>query len=419
MLRCFFWGALVSAVLAAAASAQPWPRFRGPNGEGTSEATTIPVTWTDSDYLWKVKLPGVGYSSPVVWGDRVVITSAFEQDATQCILCLRTSDGVVLWQRQFASITHPKHQFNGYASSTPALDGQRVYMAWATPKSYNVVALDQRQGEQLWRRDLGPFVAEHGFGASPVVFKDLLILVNDQDGPSSVVALDCATGKTRWQAPRRTEKAGYSTPCIYQPEGGSAQVILSSWAHGLTGLDAATGALVWELGVFKHRVVGSPVVAAGLIEASAGTGGVGRRLVVVRPGNPARGVEASLAYEVTGSLPYVPTAVAKGDLLFLWFDRGVVTCLDAPSGKIHWRERVGGDYFSSPIRVADRLYNATREGKLVVLAAAAQFRRLGEIDLGEATNSTPAVADGVMYLRTVSHLMAVVKKPESGLRNAE
>lgn len=389
------------------ALAQPWPRFRGPNGEGLSEATTIPVTWTDKDYLWKVKLAASGQSSPVVWGPRIFVTSALDADGTQILQCLKTSDGSQLWQRQFASITHHKHAMNAYASSTPALDAQRVYLAWATPKNYLVVALDQERGEELWRRDLGPFVAEHGFGASPIVYEDMVILINDQDGPSNVTALDCATGKTRWQAPRRTEKAGYSTPCIFQPEGGSPQLVLSSWAHGLTGLEPRSGKTIWELGVFKHRVVGSPTLASGLIVASAGTGGIGKRLVAVQPGNPDKAVEPKLAYEVTGSLPYVPTSVIKGDLLFLWYDRGVVSCLDAPTGKIHWRERIGGDYFSSPVRVADRLYNVTREGKVVVLAAAKEFRPLGEIALGEASKSTPAIADGVMYLRTLSQLMAV------------
>lgn len=400
---------LLILLLALPVMAQPWPRFRGPNGEGISEATAIPVTWTDQDYQWKVKLPGIGQSSPVIWGERIFVTSAVD-DATQILFCLNTSDGKPRWERRFPSSTHSQHKLNCYASSTPALDATRVYFAWATPKDFFVVALDQERGEELWRRDLGPFESEHGFGASPIVVEDMVVMVNDQDGKSNVVALDCATGKTRWTAPRRTEKTGYSTPCLYQPEGASPQLILSSWAHGLTGLDPQTGKTIWELGVFQHRVVGSPMVASGLIVASAGTGGAGKRLVAVRPANPAKGVEAKLSYEVTGSLPYVPTAVAKGDLLFLWYDRGVVTCLDAPTGKIHWRERIGGDYFSSPIRVTDHLYNITRDGKVIVLAASQTFKRLGEIDLGEPTKSTPAVADGVMYVRTLSQVMAVGKK---------
>ncbi len=144
-----------------------------------------------------------------------------------------------------------------------------------------------------------------------------------------------------------------------------------------------------------------------MIFAAAGVGGVGRQMVAVRPGDPDRGVEAKLAYNVQGSLPYVPVPVARGSLVFLWNDQGVVTCLDGPTGKVRWRERVGGDYFGSPVRLGDRLYCISRDGKLVLLAAADKFQLLARIDLGERSHSTPALADGVLYLRTVSHLMAL------------
>ena len=236
---------------------------------------------------------------------------------------------------------------------------------------------------------------------------DMVILANEQDGNSSVIALDRATGETRWRSDRRTEKAAYATPCVYQPDTGPAQLIVNSWAHGISSLDPATGKLNWEQAVFKYRVVGSPAIAGGLVFGACGTGGVGRQMFAVRPGNAATGAEAEVAYELKGSLPYVCTPVAYGDLLFSWFDRGVVTCLDAPSGKIHWQERVGGNYFSSPVRVADRIYCISREGEVVVLAAKKKFKELSRVDLKERSNSTPAVADGTMYLRTVSHLMSL------------
>jgi outer membrane protein assembly factor BamB len=409
VLTCFVLTAASSLALLAvdAAVGQEWPRFRGPNGTAVSQATTIPVRWTSDDYRWRVELPGTGYSSPVVWADRLFVTSAMDEDATQILRCLRTSDGGTIWERSFASTTHSKHKFNCYASASPVVDADRVYMAWATPEHYNVVALSQQKGEDVWRRDLGPFVSQHGFGASPILVDDLIIVPNDQDGESSVIALDRATGETRWERKRRTDKAAFSTPCLYQPDQGPPQLILSSSAHGITGLDPSDGAVIWELPVFEKRVVGSPAVAAGLIFASAGEGGVGKQMFAVRPGNPQKGVEAKVAYEITGSLPYVPTPVAHGDLVFLWLDRGVVTCLDAPTGEIAWQERVGGDYFGSPVRVGDRLYCISREGEVVVLAAAREFKVLGRIDLEERSQSTPAIADGVMYLRTVSHLMAI------------
>jgi outer membrane protein assembly factor BamB len=236
---------------------------------------------------------------------------------------------------------------------------------------------------------------------------DLLVVPNDQDGESSVIALDRATGETRWECKRKSDVAAFATPCVYQPDGGKPQLILSSSAHGITGIDLSTGQVIWELPVFQNRVVGSPLVAGELIFACAGVGGVGKQTFAVRPGDPAKGTQAEIAYEIKGKLPYVPTPVANGNLVFLWFDHGVVTCLDAPSGEIVWQEKIGGDYFGSPVRVADRLYCISRKGEMVVLAASREFEELAHVSLEEPSFSTPAIAGGVMYLRTVSHLMAI------------
>lgn len=398
---------LLMAVLARVADGQSWDRFRGPGGSGQCEATTIPTIWSTKDYKWRVKLPGVGHSSPVVRDGKIFVTCGETETAARIIRCLDTSDGGLVWKRSFPSEHHGMNAFNSYGSSTPALDKDRVYMTWATPDEYIVVALDQAKGRELWRRDLGPFQGEHGYGASPIVFEDLLIVTNDQDGESFVIAFDCTSGKTRWKAERLTEVAAYSTPCIFRPEGQPPQLILTSWANGITSLDPRSGNKNWELPILNYRVVCSPAIAGGLIFTSCGSGGGGKQMVAVRPGIPGRGIEAALAYEIEGSLPYVPTSVAHGQLLFLWSDSGVVTCLDAPTGDVHWRERVGGQYFSSPVRVADRIYCISRNGEMVVLAAADKFKLLGRVDLEEPSHATPAIADGVMYLRTESHLMAL------------
>lgn len=384
-----------------------WPRFLGPNGVAVAHAEAIPTEWRTADYKWRVKLPGIGHSSPVVWGKRIFITAALEEDATQIIRCLRSSDGGLIWKRDFHSQTHRKHSFNCYASATPALDAERVYMAWANPESFIIVALDQRTGSVVWQRDLGPFKAQHGFGASPVVYGNLLIVPNEQDGPSSIVALDCRTGAVRWTTPRNAVKAAYSTPTIFQPENGPPQLITTSMAHGVSGIDPSTGKLLWELPVFRYRVVGSPSVAAGLIFATCGEGGVGRQMVAVRPGNPATGRQAELVYELQKYLPYVCTSVAHGELLFALFDQGALTCVEAATGKIVWQEKLSARFFSSPLRVDDRLYCISRDGKMFVFAAARQYQLLATIDLEEPSFATPAVADGVMYIRTQSHLMAL------------
>lgn len=401
---------IISVLLVHSAAGQEWGRFRGPNGEGLSAATTTPVRWKDSDYRWKRELPGIGYSSPVICGSRLFVTSAQEESARQIVCCLSTIDGRTLWQREFDSLVHKHHPFNCFASSTPTLDSEAIYFLWANPEQLTVVKLAQETGEERWRRNLGTFEAEHALGASPIVYEDMVIVPNEQDGESSIIALDRATGETRWESKRRTEKTAYATPCVYTPEAGSPQLLVNSWGHGFSGLDPRTGNLLWELPVFRYRVVGSPALCAGLVFGSAGSGGIGRQMFAVRPGEPGRGIEAEVAYELKGSLPYVVTPVARGDLLFAWFDKGVVTCLRAATGEVVWKERIGGDYFGSPVCVDGKLYCISREGEVVVLAATAEFEELGRVDLGEPSNSTPAVADGVMYLRTKSHMMALGDK---------
>jgi outer membrane protein assembly factor BamB len=390
-------------------SAQEWTRFRGPHGSGECEATTIPVLWTVADCKWRVKLPGVGHSSPVVWGDRLFVTAGIQEAGTRIIRCLDTADGRMIWKRDFPAVTFKLNNSKAYDCSSPVVDEQNVYMMWGTPGEYVVLALTQARGEVVWRRDLGPFTGDHGFGASPIVVGELLIVANDQTGPSSLLALDRRTGETRWKTDRRTTKTAYSTPFLFQPEGCTPQLILSSTSHGVSSVDPATGKLNWELADLfgDQRVVGSPVACSGLIFASAGSGGGGKHMVAIKPADPAKAANAQIAYRLSGSLPYVPTSVAHGRLLFNFADSGVVTCLDAPTGEVLWRERIGGNYFGSPVRVGERIYCIARDGQMVVLAASDQFKLLGRINLEEPSNSTPAVADGMMYVRTVSHLMAV------------
>lgn len=409
-IGCFGWIGCLAVSAALSAESDGWTRFRGPNGAGQADSPDIPLRWTSADYRWRVSLPGIGYSSPVVRGERLFVTSADPQTAGQTLWCLNTADGSVSWRHAVDSKPHPKHRFNCYASSTPALDESQVYFCAWTAQGVRLLAFRQSDGREVWRHDLGPFVGEHGFGTSPMVFEDLVIVSNDQDGRSFVIALDGASGSPRWQTERRSEKAGYATPCLWQPPQGKPQLILSSWAHGVSGLDPQTGRLLWELPVFQNRVVASPVVAAGLIFASAGVGGVGREMYAIQPGDPEHGIQARVAYTLEGPLPYVPMPVAKGNLLFLWHDRGVVSCLEASSGKVLWRERVGGEFFSSPIRIGDRLYNTSRDGQMVVLAATEKYELLARFPLGEATHSTPAVAGDCLYLRTVSHVMALPGK---------
>lgn len=405
-------GLCLALSFAGLAAAQEWTRFRGPNGAGQSDATTIPVSWGENEHLWKVDLPGIGHSSPVLWGERIFLTSADPNNGTRFVLCLSATDGAKQWTQEFPSKTHQIHQQNSLASSTPAVDEQHVYCAWATPEEFSVVAL-AHDGKPVWRANLGKFVSQHGFGTSPIAHGDLVIVTNDQDADSFLIALDKSSGQTRWKVPRKVldkQNASYAVPCIYQPPVGPAEMIVASWAHGITSIDPKNGQTNWQAEVLERRPVGSPIFVDGLILANCGEGSGNNSVVAVRPGS-ADGREAEVIYKIDRtSAPYVPTMVAHGSLVFLWGDRGVVTCIDSRSGKQHWHERVGGTFSSSPVRVADRIYGVSADGEVVTLTASDTFKVLGRSSLGESTRATPAVAGGRMFLRTESHLTAVGKQ---------
>ncbi|HEY1784226.1 MAG TPA: PQQ-binding-like beta-propeller repeat protein [Pirellulales bacterium] len=390
---------------------EEWTRFRGPNGTGISTAKGIPAEWTEKDYNWDATLPGKGHSSPVVWGDQVFVTSATVDNAERIVLCLDAATGKTVWERRYPSHAHAKHFKNSFATATPALDRDRVYVSWSTPEQYTVLALDH-DGRDAWRVDLGPVVSQHSTGVSPIVFDDMVILSNDQDGPvkenantgiSFLMALNASDGQVRWRTERSSEVVSYSTPCVYQsPETGLPELIFNSQAHGISSIDPYTGRLNWEIGALDKRAVSSPVVAAGLIFGTTGSGGGGNYVVAIHPGkNP------TVAYKITQMAPYVPTLLAKDELLFLWGDNGVVSCVDAATGKSHWRQRVGGNFSGSPIAIEDRLYCIAEDGTVVVLAAGPEYRLIARNALGENSNSTPAVAGGRLYLRTVSHLISL------------
>ncbi|MFO0897726.1 MAG: PQQ-binding-like beta-propeller repeat protein [Pirellulales bacterium] len=392
-------------VSSASASAQEWTRFRGPNGTGESEATTIPLSWNEQGFLWRVALPGKGNSSPVLWGDKLFITSGDSETARRYLQCLSATDGHELWRHDSAGTAHHLHVRNTFASSTPTVDAERVYVVWGAPESLLVQAFDHA-GKPVWSTDLGPHPSQHGYGGSPMIYEDLLIVGNDQDGVSALVALDRRTGEKRWSTPRKSREAAYSVPCVRKLPSGGDELVFNSGAHGITGVNPRTGSVNWELDVFDKRSVSSPLVVNGLVFGSCGSGAGGNYVVAIDPVDAA-GERPEIAWKFDRSAPYVPTPVAYGPLLFLWSDQGVVTCVRAASGERVWQKRIGGNFSGSPVRVADRIYCSSDEGEMYVLAAAEEYALLAKNPMGEPGRSTPAVAGGRMFLRTESHLAAL------------
>lgn len=387
-------------------SAQEWTRFRGPNGTGISDAKTIPAQWTEGDLNWKVQLPGGGHSSPVVWGDRVFLNCADALSGEFVHLCVSADDGTVLWQHRYPFGSYRIHKFNSFASGTPALDERNVYFIRQNSDRCYLVALTHA-GTPVWEFDLGPFDSQHGAAHSPIVYQDLVVVAYDQKGPGRIVAVDRGAGELRWEIPRSAGKADYSVPCLLTESGQPDLLLFNSGEDGINAVEPVTGRVRWKTGaVLDKRSVSSPIFIKGMTFASCGSGGGGNYVVAIEPPPTGQG-EAMVKYEVRRSAPYVPAPLIHDDLLFLWSDGGIVTCLDARSGKEHWRERVGGNFFSSPICIDGRIYNASAEGEMVVVQAGPEFEVLGRTDLGEGTRATPAVARGRMYVRTFTHLMSV------------
>jgi len=436
------WVAVLGARIAAAeptkiavdqAGSSDWPRWRGSAGAGQGGTQKFPHAWTEADWAWRVDLPGAGHSSPVVWQGKIYTASASrsgaESQAAQpaaatpgkrFVSCHLAVDGALLWQQEMLGPIEPHHLQNSSASGSVVTNETGVYWLWATQDNLRAEAFSHA-GQRLWHADLGPYECEHGFGASATVWRDLLIVPIEQDGPSSVVALETQTGRTRWRLPRQTEKTAYSTPLVL-PGDGLPQVVLASTSHGLTGIDPASGRVLWERRCFPRRTVSSPIRADGLVICTCGDGGGDNALVAVEiptdkqlattrlstAAITAPPFEPKIVYQLDRSTaPYVPTPVCSGKRLYLWGDRGVVVCVAVADGSVIWKGRVGGMFSASPIVVGGTVLNVSADGEVVVIADGGAFEILGRSTLGQASRSTPAVVEGRMFFRSVGQLLAL------------
>lgn len=390
-----------------------WNRFRGENGLGVIAKSSAPLPWKDSDIAWTVKLPGKGNGSPIIQGSNVFILSADPENADRFVLSFDLVTGQERWKKKFPSTKHGLHARSSYASSTPCANETAVFVSWGAPSGLIVKAFSHG-GEELWSRDFGRYVSNHGFGGSPMLIGDRLILLNSQDalelaagvepGQTTVLALDTKTGKTIWETPRTTTRVCYGAPAVLKDNTGRDLLVMNETGDGIFALDAQTGAPVWNRKTFTKRSVSSPLIVGDLVIGTEGSGGGGNTLFAV---DTKRNHE--LVFDVRKSAPYVPTPVAKGDLLFLWSDTGIVSCLQLPSGETVWSERIGGNVASSPVIVGDKLVGIADDGTVTILAAERTFKQLGQIKLNETTRATPAAREDCLLIRSDSTLMRIGK----------
>jgi outer membrane protein assembly factor BamB len=386
--------------------AENWDRFRGANGAGQSDDNAIPSTWDENNYLWKQPLPGIGHSSPVTWEDRVFLTSADPATGMQIVSAFDVQTGATLWQKKLDASTYHIHDQNSLASSTPVVDADRLYLLWLSNGHVSLVAYTHT-GDEVWRRDVGPFKEQHGFGTSPVVVDDLVLVSLDCESAGGLWAFDRETGEPRWTLPQEPATTAFSTPCLLDPNAKEKLLLATNTALGLFAVNAANGKIMWQ--GFKddldQRFVSSPIVARGLIYVGCGQGGNGKLLLGVRPGDGSS--PPAEVFRIGKGTPQVPTPVVAGDLLFVWSDKGIVSCHDASTGKQHWRERIGGNFHSSPLRIGNRIFGFSMAGQVIVLAADKTFEELARNELKEPCVATPAVSNHRLFLRTDTTLYCI------------
>lgn len=410
--RLFLMVAAVMSCGAPLALAQTnWNRFRGENGLGVLEQSNVPLPWSAGDVAWSVNLPGKGNGSPIIQGNNVFIQSADPASAERYVLCYDLVTGKERWRKSYASSTHALHTRSSYASSTPCADDSAVYVTWGAPESVIVKAFTHA-GDELWTRDLGRYVSQHGYGGSPILSEGRLIVLNSQDalelpegvapGQTTVVALDTQSGKTVWETPRMTTRVCYGVPATIKDAAGRDLLLMNETGDGIFALDAKTGAPAWNRKTFTKRAVSSPLVVGDLVIATEGSGGGGNILFAVDTKR-----DHELVFELRKAAPYVPTPVAKDNLMFLWDDKGIVSCIEMPSGQTVWSERIGGNVSSSPVIAGNRLVGIAEDGTVTILAADRKFKKLGEVSLGETTRSTPALREDCMLVRSDSVLIRV------------
>ncbi len=410
MSRCS--GLVLSFAFLGTLTAQEWTQFRGPNATGISEAKGLPVTWTEKDFRWRVPVPGASHSQPVIWGDKLFITSASKElGQERYLLCYSKEDGKELWRKTYTQPTHkPGNNGSGFANGSAVVDAERVVASFVSDAQFNVRAFDHA-GKELWTVNLGTFVSQHGHGASPILYDGKVIVTNDQDGPSFVVALDAKTGKTVWKSPRRPQVQGtaYATPVLLERKGMKPELLFASQSHGISSLDPKTGAMNWEAKVFDKRAVASPVVVGNLVFGSCGSGGGGIYLAAVKLGGRGDVSSSHQAYTLKDkdTAGYVPTPVAVGGRLFLVSDSGFASCIEAATGRIVWRERVGGGFYASPVVVEGKIYCVSRDGQVYVWEASEQYSLVGRSPLGEGSHGTPCVDGNRLYFKTFGHLVCV------------
>jgi outer membrane protein assembly factor BamB len=396
----------LAVVMPAPGAEHQWPRFRGPSGQGSTGSSNLPVQWDTGgrNLLWRVKVPGRGNSSPVIWDERIFLTSSVPDGRTRSLHCFRTSDGQLLWSRQAPTAppesgVRPK---NGHASATPVTDGQRVI---AFLGSCGIVCHDI-DGRLLWHHDRLQCRTMHGTGSSPLLYRDKVILAQDQNDADSIfLALDKYTGKVLWQQPR-PRAMSWSTPVVVHV--GDHDELICAGGETVRGYDPDTGRELWSLSGPTPEVIPVVVVGKDLLYSASGRNGP---VLGLRPGGHGDVTRTHQVWRTARCGPHVPSPLYVAGRLYVVNDTGVATCLDAETGKLLWQERLPDHFSASPVEAGGLIYFAAESGTTYVLRAGDRFTLAAQNDLGTPILASPAVVGNRLFLRTMDELVCIMAPP--------
>jgi outer membrane protein assembly factor BamB len=382
-----------------------WPRWRGPSGQGIAAGSAYPDVWSDTqNVVWKTPAAGRGNSSPIVWRDQIVLTTAYDGGRRLAVVAYRRSDGTKLWETAAPQgrSDDGAHFKNGHASATPATDGERIYVSFG---SRGLLALDM-SGRIVWHRDLGAIDAYHGPAGSPLLYKNRVILYQDQYSGSFIAAFDTRTGATVWRTPREAS-VGWGTPIAVRV--GNHDEIIVNGQQRVQAYDPETGRELWRCGGTTYEVIPTPVVGYGMIFCSSGRAGP---TLAIKPGGTGDVTRTHLAWSSPRGSPFVPSPILVGGQLYMVNDMAsIVTAFDAATGRSLYQGRLGvaqrEGFSASPVAVDGKVFFTNDDGETFVLKAGPAFELLHTNRMGERTLASPALVEGRWYIRTERHLYAI------------
>ncbi|MFW5693061.1 MAG: PQQ-binding-like beta-propeller repeat protein [Thermoguttaceae bacterium] len=423
MLRHFLrplWIAVASIAVTALAEVEQWPGWRGPRGDGTSREKNVPTSWDGAsgrNIAWRAAVPGRGHASPIVWGDRVIVSTCLEEQEQRVLICFDRRTGELLWRRTVVEAPLEKlHRLNSYASGTPATDGRLVYAAYLEPDSSSpteaspgniVVAAYDLDGRQAWLVRPGRFSSIHGFCTSPILYENLLIVNGDHDGDSFIYGLDKRTGETVWKTPREHKTRSYCAPIIREIDGRTQMVF--SGSKCVVSLDPRDGSQHWLIDGPTEQFVASLVYNGRYFFLTAGF--PEHHTLAIRPDGRGNVTDTHIVWRTTRGCAYVPSPIVEGDYFLVASDNGIVSCFEADTGHRHWMQRTAPHYSASSVSAEGLVHLTDDRGTTKIVRPGPEWELVAENELGENCYSSAAISQGRIFLRGERHLYCIGAGP--------